>query len=51
MNFSFAKFEQRTFWSDGYFLCSIGEASLETTRQYILTQGRCVAYIPQIFSL
>ena len=28
-----------TFWSDGYFVCSIGEASPETIRQYILSQG------------
>lgn len=27
------------FWSDGYFACSIGEASPDTIRQYILTQG------------
>jgi putative transposase len=26
-------------WSDGYFACSIGEASPETVRQYILSQG------------
>ncbi len=26
-------------WSDGYFVCSIGEASPETIRQYILTQS------------
>ena len=30
---------QRILWSDGYFVCSIGEASPETIRQYILTQG------------
>ena len=27
------------FWSDGYFVCSIGEASPQTIRQYILSQG------------
>ena len=27
------------FWSDGYFVCSIGEASPETIRKYILSQG------------
>jgi len=27
------------FWSDGYFVCSIGEASPNTIRQYILSQG------------
>jgi REP element-mobilizing transposase RayT len=26
-------------WSDGYFVCSIGESSPETIRQYILSQG------------
>jgi len=30
---------QRILWSDGYFACSIGEASPETVRQYILWQG------------
>ena len=30
---------QRLLWSDGYFVCSIGEASPETIRQYILNQG------------
>jgi len=31
--------KEHTFWSDGYFVCSIGEASPDTIRQYILTQG------------
>ena len=31
--------KERTFWSDGYFVCSIGEASPDTIRQYILSQG------------
>ena len=26
-------------WSDGYFVCSIGEASPDTIRPYILSQG------------
>lgn len=26
-------------WSDGYFVCSIGEASPDTILQYILSQG------------
>lgn len=26
-------------WSDGYFVCSIGEASTETNRKYIENQG------------
>lgn len=30
---------EKTFWSDGYFACSIGEASLDTIREYILNQG------------
>jgi putative transposase len=31
--------KELTFWSDGYFVCSIGEARSETVRQYILSQG------------
>ena len=31
--------KENTFWSDSYFVCSIGEASPETVRQYILSQG------------
>ncbi len=27
------------FWSSGHFVCSIGEASPDTIRQYILSQG------------
>lgn len=30
---------ERTFWSDGYFACLIGEASPETIRRYIENQG------------
>lgn len=31
---------ERTFWSDGYFACSIGEdASYETIQEYIRNQG------------
>ncbi len=30
---------EKTFWSDGYFICSIGEANPNTIKQYILTQG------------
>jgi len=30
---------ERTLWSDGYFCCSIGEASPETIRKYIEQQG------------
>ena len=28
-----------TFWSDGYFVCSIGEANPDTIRKYIENQG------------
>src|ERR1035437_5970200 len=31
--------KERTFWSDGYFVCSVGEASPETVRNYIISQG------------
>ena len=31
--------KEHTFWSDRYFVCSIGEASPNTIRQYILSQG------------
>ncbi|MCK9415414.1 transposase [Candidatus Dojkabacteria bacterium] len=31
--------KEKTFWSDGYFVCSIGEANPNTIKQYILTQG------------
>jgi len=31
--------KKHIFWSDGYFACSIGEASLDTIRNYILSQG------------
>lgn len=31
--------KERVFWSDGYFACSIGEASPETIRKYIENQG------------
>ncbi|MCF0201798.1 MAG: IS200/IS605 family transposase [Bacteroidaceae bacterium] len=30
---------ERTLWSDGYFVCSIGEANPETIRRYIEQQG------------
>ena len=30
---------KHTFWSDGYFACSIGEANPETIRKYIENQG------------
>jgi len=31
--------KERTFWSDGYFVCSIGEANSETIKKYIAEQG------------
>ena len=31
--------KEHTFWSDGYFACSIGEANPETVRRYIENQG------------
>lgn len=30
---------ENTFWSDGYFVCSTGDASTETIRTYIEQQG------------
>ncbi|MFT7006946.1 MAG: putative transposase [Colwellia sp.] len=30
---------EKTFWSDGYFVCSVGNASSETIRKYIQEQG------------
>lgn len=40
-NFDLSKefWKERTFWSDGYFVCSIGEASSDTIRKYIESQG------------
>ncbi|WP_243293188.1 IS200/IS605 family transposase [Bacillus sp. FJAT-47783] len=31
--------KERTFWSDGYFVCSIGNVSKEIIQKYIQTQG------------
>lgn len=31
--------KERTFWSDGYFSCSIGNVSKDTIQHYIQTQG------------
>lgn len=31
---------ERTFWSDGYFIASIGEVSSETLKHYIENQGK-----------
>lgn len=30
---------EKTFWSDGYFACSVGNASAKTIRKYIQEQG------------
>jgi putative transposase len=30
---------EKTFWSDGYFVCSVGNASSETIRKYIQEQN------------
>lgn len=30
---------EKTFWSDGYFVCSTGNANMETIKKYIETQG------------
>jgi len=30
---------EQTFWSDGYFVCSTGDANLETIKKYIEEQG------------
>ena len=31
--------KERTFWTDGYFVSTIGEVSEETIRRYIQNQG------------
>ena len=31
--------KENTFWSDGYFVCSTGDASMETIKKYIEEQG------------
>ena len=31
--------KEKTFWSDGYFCCSIGNVSIETVREYLEEQG------------
>lgn len=32
--------KERTFWSDGYFIASIGEVSSDTLKEYIENQGK-----------
>ena len=31
--------KERTFWSDGYFACTTGDASTEVVENYIKEQG------------
>ena len=31
--------KEHTFWSDGYFVCSVGDANPDTIRKYIESQG------------
>jgi putative transposase len=31
--------KEEAFWSDGYFVCSVGNASAETIQEYIQNQG------------
>jgi len=31
--------EEKTFWSDGYFVCTTGDANMEMVKKYIETQG------------
>ena len=31
--------KEHTFWSDGYYVCSVGEANPDTIRKYIESQG------------
>lgn len=31
--------KEHTFWSDGYFVCSIGNANINTVKKYIEQQG------------
>ena len=40
--------KEKTFWSDGYFACSIGMVSEEIIRKYIQNQGLCVVIHPLV---
>jgi putative transposase len=33
---------EKTFRSDGYFICSVGNASVDTIRKYIQEQGKFI---------
>jgi putative transposase len=37
---------EKTFWSDGYVVCSVGNKSAETIRKYIQEQGWFCRFIP-----
>ena len=41
--------KEHTFWSDGYFACSIGEANPNTIKE-LYSKPRLVQFIPEIFS-
>jgi len=32
--------KEKSFWSDGYFVCTTGNANMETIKKYIETQGQ-----------
>ena len=34
--------KENTFWSDGYFACSVGQVSKSVIEQYIRTQGQAI---------
>jgi len=37
---------EKTFWSDGYFVCSVGNASADTIRKYIQKSGLVIPIHP-----
>jgi len=39
--------KEKTFWTDGYFVCSVGVASPETIRNYIKNQPLCLIAFSQ----
>ena len=39
--------KERTFWSDGYFACSIGNVSKKTIQNYIQSQGWAYIHDPK----
>lgn len=38
--------KENTFWSDGYFACSVGQVSKSVIEQYIRTQGWAIHPLP-----